>query len=114
MISKVFTIRDADTLGGKALKVIATRVAATSPAEAQVLDGTPGAVVPGVILLGTLDAAGAPSYSPFDHETGGPAMRIVHQYIEKNWFDLGSGAELDIASILAPAGQAGTARRGRS
>lgn len=114
MISKVFTVRDAETLGDEGIKIIATRVAATpATPEAQVLDGTPGGAVPGVILVARLDGTGTPSYSPFDHESGGRAMRVAHQHLEKHWFDLGSGAELDVASILAPAGQAGAARSGR-
>jgi hypothetical protein len=112
MVSKVFSIRDAETLGDAEIKVIATRVAPTSPAEAQALEGTPGAALPGVIRLARADGAEA-TYSPYDWQTGGRAMRVAHTYIAERWFDLGSGSVIDAASILAPAGQSGATRSGR-
>jgi len=113
MVSKVFAVRDKETLGDTEIKVIATRIAPTCPGEAQVLEGTPGGALPGVILLARCDGRES-NYDPMQWELGGRAMRIVHRHLCERWFDLGSGTVLDVESILAPAGQVGTARSGRA
>ena len=113
MIVKFFSISDPETLGSQSIPCYAIRIAGESPAERQVLEGTPGGALPGVVLLARLDGTEA-NYSPFDWQTGGRAMRVAHQHIADHWFDLGSGSTIDASSVLAPAGQVGNVRSGRA